>query len=1489
MNKYPANPTDGMVYEVYPGIYYIFNSGSNSWLKVEGGLFPSVVTPLKDGLMSADDYKKLNRLIIPPPQTTLKSEDCDITYSSGLISLTGDDFISVETETTLIDGSTKTTQPSIVHQHTGLIDFKLDLDKLFSYLQTNGQISVRASVGDKGKRGEQGDPGEDNLRVGPDGEQGERGANAPQRASLSTEPVSFKASSSSHRGITDITTEEDADGNKSLVVTRSILGNPDACPTQVNLTTGSSPWAMAFPDNSVQESCKSIYYIDVESLVMAIEDKFKSEATRIKNGFEDVANYWLTTMSDLFDSQKAALCCALENCRSRNRNSETRRYIEQSRIAAAAADFKLVVGGQNDTDGEAYTYEKQVTASMLQYTVSSEPIDRAITVPLGDNCTVKSVNVSVTWSSYKIAMQLQVIFDGRVIYDTGCKKTEKETFEIEGFGTSDQVIIRMLTKHCGDPNQDSGIWQWDAVATFEIGCGSDRVVVDLCNDNTETTTYSLTVPSGSNLKSGESFTVVDDKGSSVDFVFTDSSQFSTLSTSPRGYSASVLFDISTSAITLATELEQSLLGSELNISVTRDEHILWISGVKTITQGDSPTVVVIPGKSKIRKPSRPELPAPPVPVSDNPTVGDHVTNPTDNPTVSSPPPTSIRTVQSQRQALHVESIDGLAGNAWQQTNVGQLTANGQPGVYWTGKVGSQPSGYSNTKYLEFTDYGFNIPDDATIVGIELLVERLALRTSRTNSSSVDDLAEVQDLNIKLTLNGNILSGDIAGDFTGGPNWSKWVGYPEFPPFMYSSSSSSHVDKYGGVGELFDGSFTASDINSCGFGVVVSATSSDTTKSGVALVKNVYVSVHYEISVQANPDLVVPSASRTVVPPVAITGDEVPWLKASSTVSQAAWVNFGNILNNVRTTKATLITDPGDISDRIGVSGFGTRAISEWAHLSGPYLAKVGQNGLISRSLMSISGLSKNSRVIGMIATIEDVETSGGEFKIIDAKFTRYRPNPGSTTSIVESAYKETDTFTADPIISGGCSTSIVLGSAFDSWGLELLGSDIIHDDKAKYTSFDFRVERVNGSGSATFAFSTIRIQVFYEDSAPEFVSAAFTPMAVAGDGQIDSKVGSQLVLAQSGRINTELKIESSNDVEISYSSDDIHGTMLSKKFDGYSIAKFPSDINAGLYYLAITNNSKSRKPIKISSTKSDITFLKGSGADWSDDFIVTPGEINSESGIKAGKTWFVHARIVNVKSQTGQKLSMVISGKDNSGVIRNAARISMPSGDYVAEITDCSSKVNGRYHAHVILSDGSSHYQFPNRGPVDKLMDLKKLYVGSITQVQHKGGDILGYIPNSHGGAGSGFVNIQFTPKDQYLSKSVTVKSIKNTVAPHSCDMNFYHLSWYQSQWQTKNCHGCVIRVANQDYIVVFKPIDPNDPSSENQSTQCLIDFKSMGHPAFAWPTFDGYNFAGIPTSGNVKFKLDEQLNAIALALVSRSSNRVGNLNYIKLVLFPEI
>jgi len=376
MTKFPANPEHGTIFEISSGVYYIYDLSTSSWSRSEGGLLPQLATPVTDGLMAAEDLRKLNKLILPPPQSTITSEDCGVTFSQGYISLSSaDQFIVINGEESLrpfssVSGKAKlmnkaagiTEDNAIIvdrslHLHSHSFDFKLNLEELRNYLIDTNRLRVITNKGLTGQQGLRGDDGDDELPYGAVGEQGDRGQSALFSGSLISEPIQFRKRSNDRLAVVNIDTKVDGDDNY-LVVTRANIGNPDACPNRVIINSDvSSTWLVALPtdvginaarrvignDCVISIESGGIYYLDIEPLLDAIKSEFETQVSRIKDSMENIVRWWLSVMSAVFDEQKSALCCALEYCKSQSRNNTTRQYIEQSRIQAAASNHSVTM------------------------------------------------------------------------------------------------------------------------------------------------------------------------------------------------------------------------------------------------------------------------------------------------------------------------------------------------------------------------------------------------------------------------------------------------------------------------------------------------------------------------------------------------------------------------------------------------------------------------------------------------------------------------------------------------------------------------------------------------------------------------------------------------------------------------------------------------------------------------------------------------------------------------------------------------------------------------------------------------------------------------------------------------------------------------------------------------------------------------------------------------------------------------------------------
>lgn len=372
--KFPNNPSDGMIFEVSPSVYYQYSSSTNSWSKIFTAEPLALATPTNDGIMSSDDYIKLTNLRIPPPISTLTPVYTKtVTDADGNISLVDEVISGCQTfskpikiepgdKFVIIDPDTENT-----HGATSVINFDIDTDELVRYLQSNGQWRSISPQGEKGITGPDGDPGLDALPVGPYGDDGVDGKPFWD-GSLVEESIMIKTDGT--KAIVNIKTKEVSPTENYLIVERGVIGNPFACPNTILPQDVQSPWILAIAPTVSQNAdiaqfvsgpvgdnvpatstfrksgcgisngtcLNTLFYFNIESVVQTIFIEWQRQLMLIKSAKELKVQNWLTTMSALFEQQKAALCCSLEAINSRKRNQQTRQYIESQAISALASN-----------------------------------------------------------------------------------------------------------------------------------------------------------------------------------------------------------------------------------------------------------------------------------------------------------------------------------------------------------------------------------------------------------------------------------------------------------------------------------------------------------------------------------------------------------------------------------------------------------------------------------------------------------------------------------------------------------------------------------------------------------------------------------------------------------------------------------------------------------------------------------------------------------------------------------------------------------------------------------------------------------------------------------------------------------------------------------------------------------------------------------------------------------------------------------------------
>ena len=357
-SNFPGEPGHGDIFELKSGLLYQYDANVNSWIEIQSSsVVLELATSIRKGAMSAADLKKLNRLVLPPPQSTITGTDCIAPFRRGTIQLlSGDDFVDVQGNVDIrnIDefgDVISESRPFQIHQHTYGFDFTLDVPNLVQELIDRGQLNLKGLVGDKGEKGETGDRGPEEILSGPQGAQGDQGLAPSCDLSIDPEPISTEARPGLKRALVSTRLLDHATDRTKYILEldRQVIGTENASTSRFNARNSNSFWVLAVA--SVTGASQPIYYIDIDPIIETVHQKFISEMGRLKQGYEDIVEFWIQTMSDLFDEQKAALCCALEYCMSATKSTDLRRHME-SVAAAAIGDkgAKINLHGRNSEE-----------------------------------------------------------------------------------------------------------------------------------------------------------------------------------------------------------------------------------------------------------------------------------------------------------------------------------------------------------------------------------------------------------------------------------------------------------------------------------------------------------------------------------------------------------------------------------------------------------------------------------------------------------------------------------------------------------------------------------------------------------------------------------------------------------------------------------------------------------------------------------------------------------------------------------------------------------------------------------------------------------------------------------------------------------------------------------------------------------------------------------------------------------------------------------
>lgn len=380
---FPEYPTDGQSFLSPDGTLYTYEATLRTWIQTLTGRIPlQTATNRTSGALSASDYRKLSRMLIPPPQSTLTVGDC--VYDRGFIQLeSGDDNLVIKSKLNAqnIDEFGDNISQDFdfkIHSFTYGIDFSIDLESFLAEMTALGSVEFFGPAGPNGDIGPVGPAGQPSILSGPPGDTGLPGKGVPCIYSATQETYSASPNIGLNTVLTGakLITDPLDENKKVLSFTRQAVGALAA--QQLATASSQSPWILAFDTST---GSNKINYVDIDQMLDSIFSHFTTQVTALKASYEAVVTAWVKNMSDMFDTQKAALGCALEKCISLTKNVDNRRHME-SVAASALGKSKITLHNKDDADASKVKGTKSLQELGHSFTPACAGTDTFPTAPV---------------------------------------------------------------------------------------------------------------------------------------------------------------------------------------------------------------------------------------------------------------------------------------------------------------------------------------------------------------------------------------------------------------------------------------------------------------------------------------------------------------------------------------------------------------------------------------------------------------------------------------------------------------------------------------------------------------------------------------------------------------------------------------------------------------------------------------------------------------------------------------------------------------------------------------------------------------------------------------------------------------------------------------------------------------------------------------------------------------------------------------------------
>ncbi len=248
----------------------------------------------------------------------------------------------------------------------------------------------------------------------------------------------------------------------------------------------------------------------------------------------------------------------------------------------------------------------------------------------------------------------------------------------------------------------------------------------------------------------------------------------------------------------------------------------------------------------------------------------------------------------------------------------------------------------------------------------------------------------------------------------------------------------------------------------------------------------------------------------------------------------------------------------------------------------------------------------------------------------------------------------------------------------------------------------------------------------------------------------------------------------------------------------------------------------------------------------------------------------------------------------NQEAYANPIMVDMNDGRYIVTIESTTFNTDGNYSVPIVIdynrNGAAKRTRFLNKGLFDSAHKANDIYSGLTTVFEHSGGEVKFGIDSQFFSDISGEVNLIISRDNEYDIENSNIQQIQSD-DNLTCVMNSNKIRWYEKGWKENRGCGCVISISGQDYIVIKRSIgdDSSCGGGESISSDCIKSVTDKyGHPAIAWPTFDGFNFVNVPNA-DVVFKFDKKYNDVSLTLINNGmyEKHIGHVQNIGCVIFP--